>query len=200
MAGASVAAGHVALLAVLLAAQPDTPAVVDPPPMVVQLVTLQPEPPPPEPSPEPPAPQKAAPVKAKTPPKKTKPDKPPPRRIAARPARASPDVAPLLAVTGPAADGDDVVSDSQLAGAGTAESGGGGGGACNMTRRLQTALRKDARVQAAISSAHRGKAIRIWNGDWVRHPGQEGNGLAAVREAIMWEVGFAPAEIGRAHV
>lgn len=193
MAGASVAVGHVALLAVLLAAQPDRPAVVDPPPMMVQLVTLLPDPPPPQPpAPEPPKP-KVAPTKAVTPPKKTKPDKPPPRRIAARPARPSPDVAPLLAMTGPSADGDDIVSDAQLAGAGTAESGGGGGGACNMTRRLQTALRKDARVQAAIASAHRGRAIRIWNGDWVRHPGQEGNGLAAVREAIMWEVGFAPA-------
>ena len=31
-----------------------------------------------------------------------------------------------------------------------------------------------------------------WNGGWVRHPGQEGGGLAAVREAMMWEIGFAP--------
>ncbi len=35
-------------------------------------------------------------------------------------------------------------------------------------------------------------AIRVWNGDWVTHPGQEGKGLASVREAIMWEVAFAP--------
>lgn len=68
-----------------------------------------------------------------------------------------------------------------------------------MTRRLQTALRKDRLVQAAAAEAHRGqglgggKAIRVWNGDWIRHGEQEGNGLAAVREAIMWEVGFAPA-------
>jgi len=27
----------------------------------------------------------------------------------------------------------------------------------------------------------------------VRHPGQDGGGLAGVREAILWEVGFAPA-------
>ena len=57
---------------------------------------------------------------------------------------------------------------------------------------LQAALRKDARVRAAVAEAHRGRALRVWNGDWVRHGEQEGNGLAAVREAIMWEVGFAP--------
>ncbi|MBL8774171.1 MAG: hypothetical protein JNK30_22475, partial [Phenylobacterium sp.] len=34
--------------------------------------------------------------------------------------------------------------------------------------------------------------IRIWDGAWVRHGVQEGAGLAAVREAIQWEVGFAP--------
>ncbi|RAK59883.1 hypothetical protein DJ021_08725 [Phenylobacterium hankyongense] len=61
-----------------------------------------------------------------------------------------------------------------------------------MTRRLQGALRKDPRVQAAVAEAHAGKALMVWNGDWVRHTGQDGNGLAAVREAIMWEVGFAP--------
>ena len=48
-------------------------------------------------------------------------------------------------------------------------------------------------VQAAVAEAHRGKAIRVWNGDWVQHGEQEGKGLAAVREAIMWEVAFAPA-------
>ena len=62
-----------------------------------------------------------------------------------------------------------------------------------MARWLQTALRKDARVQAAVAEAHRGKAVMIWNGDWIRDGLQDGNGLAAVREAIQWEVGFAPA-------
>ena len=85
------------------------------------------------------------------------------------------------------------MSDAELASAGTAGSGtGSGGGECNMTRRLQTALRKDRLVQAAVAEAHRGKAIRVWNGDWVRHGDQEGHGLAAVREAILWEVAFAP--------
>ena len=32
----------------------------------------------------------------------------------------------------------------------------------------------------------------MWNGDWVRSGGEDGKGMAAVREAILWEVGFAP--------
>jgi hypothetical protein len=38
-----------------------------------------------------------------------------------------------------------------------------------------------------------GKAILLWNGDWVQASGQDGKGLSAVREAITWEVAFAPA-------
>ena len=64
-----------------------------------------------------------------------------------------------------------------------------------MARRLQAALRKDARVQAAVAEAGRvpGEALFVWNGDWIRSRGQDGAGLAAVREAILWEVAFAPA-------
>jgi hypothetical protein len=54
-------------------------------------------------------------------------------------------------------------------------------------------LRRDRLVQSAAAAAHRGRPILVWNGDWVRHGVQEGAGLAAVREAILWEVGFAPA-------
>jgi len=65
-----------------------------------------------------------------------------------------------------------------------------------MARRLQAALRKDPRVQAAVAGARSlstsGRALFLWNGDWIRSYGEEGNGLAAVREAIMWEVAFAP--------
>jgi hypothetical protein len=32
----------------------------------------------------------------------------------------------------------------------------------------------------------------VWNGDWVRSVGEDGKGLAAVREAMMWEIAFAP--------
>lgn len=62
-----------------------------------------------------------------------------------------------------------------------------------MARRLQDALAKDPLVRAAVASgAHAGRALRVWNGDWVANPGEDGRGLAAVREAIMWEVGFSP--------
>lgn len=61
-----------------------------------------------------------------------------------------------------------------------------------MVRWLQNALRKDSLVQAAVAQSA-GKAILVWNGDWVRSNQEDGKGLAAVREAIMWEVAFAPA-------
>jgi hypothetical protein len=61
-----------------------------------------------------------------------------------------------------------------------------------MARRLQAALRKDPLVQAAAAGLG-GKAIMVWNGDWVQSQGQDGRGLAAVREAIIWAIGFAPA-------
>lgn len=32
----------------------------------------------------------------------------------------------------------------------------------------------------------------LWNGDWVRSGVQDGKGLAVVREAVMWELAFAP--------
>jgi hypothetical protein len=63
-----------------------------------------------------------------------------------------------------------------------------------MARMIQRALRRDPLVQAAVLDAHRaGKAIMVWDGDWVKSGDQDGKGLAAVREAIMWEIGFAPA-------
>lgn len=144
--------------------------------MVVALV------PPPHP-PEVPSPPTDKPPTPEPPP-------PPPRNVA-RPAKHPPPQAMAIpAGKGPKANGDSEVSDAELASASTA--GAGGGRSCNMTQWLQSALRKDARVQAAMADVDRGKAVRVWNGDWVRHGDQEGDGLAAVREAIMWEVGFAP--------
>ena len=68
------------------------------------------------------------------------------------------------------------------------------GGECDMARRLQAALRSDALVRAAVAA--RGlsgaSAILVWDGGWVASPGENGKGLAAVREAIVWEVAFAP--------
>jgi hypothetical protein len=94
-----------------------------------------------------------------------------------------------------ASDNSDLLSDAQIAGAaGVGEGGGGGGGGCDMAQLVQKALRRDPLVHTAVRNAGRvGKAIMIWNGDWVRSGEQDGKGLSAVREAIMWEVGFAPA-------
>ncbi len=82
------------------------------------------------------------------------------------------------------------LSASDLAGAASADSG-GGGGSCDLARQVQGALRKDSLVQAAVAASG-GKAIRVWNGDWVQSSGEDGKGLAAVREAITWEIAFAP--------
>jgi hypothetical protein len=78
-----------------------------------------------------------------------------------------------------------------MAGASTAESGAGGGGECNMTRMVQAALRRDPIVQSAVREMG-ARAVMVWNGGWMQAQGEDGNGLAAVREAIMWEVAFAP--------
>jgi hypothetical protein len=92
----------------------------------------------------------------------------------------------------PVPDTSDLVSDSQLAGAASAGEG-SGGGSCDIAQLLQRALRRDPLVRAAVEDSHRtGKALMVWNGDWVRSGGQDGKGLSAVREAIMWEVAFAP--------
>lgn len=100
--------------------------------------------------------------------------------------------AAVVSVTASASDTSDILSDAQLAGA--AIPGAGGGSGCDLAREVQQALRRDAMVRAAVVDAHRlGKAILLWNGDWVRAGGQDGKGLSAVREAITWEVAFAPA-------
>jgi hypothetical protein len=62
-----------------------------------------------------------------------------------------------------------------------------------MARRVQEALRRDPLVQAAIAPLG-GKALMIWNGDWVWLPGEDGRGLTAVRQAMMWEIAFSPSE------
>ena len=166
-------AGHLTVLYALLSTHRELSATIDPEPMAVQLIEVRPAAAA-QPTPEPPSPA--------TP--------PPPRNIA-RPVAPPQDVVALAAGKGLAAEGRDELSDAQLATATTAGSGASGGD-CNMARWLQGALRKDRLVQAAVAEVHRGRAIMVWNGDWVRHPGQEGNGLAAVREAILWDVAFAP--------
>ncbi len=89
----------------------------------------------------------------------------------------------------------DVLSDSQIAGAaGVNDAAGGGGTAgCDMAYAVQKALQGDPMVRTAVQNANRlGKSIMLWDGDWVRAGMQDGKGLSGVREAIMWEVAFAP--------
>jgi hypothetical protein len=93
----------------------------------------------------------------------------------------------------PAPDNSDLLSASQLAGATAIGEGGGGGGTCDMAHAVQQALRRDPLVRTAVEGAHRiGMSVMLWNGDWVRTGEEEGKGLSAVREAISWEVAFAP--------
>jgi len=171
-------AAHAAALVALVSIHSEPPKTYEPRLMTLMLIDL----------PKPKPPPKPAPPLAEAEPA---PADPPPRKASFRPSPPRPDVAPLPAgkdkTTSPGVE----VSDAQLAGAATAGSG-GAGGVCNMPRWLQSQLRKDARVQAAVAEVHRGKAIMVWNGDWVRREDQEGAGLAAVREAMMWEIGFAP--------
>ena len=66
-----------------------------------------------------------------------------------------------------------------------------------MVRRLQDALRADPEVRAAVTRAYRampasGRAILVWNGDWIQDPAQTGKGLAGVRQAIALEIAFSP--------
>jgi hypothetical protein len=202
-------AAHAAVALAIYQARPEPMNVYEEQPMALSLVEprlLMPPPPPPEPEPDP-APKVAeaapGPPSADAPVPTPSPDKPKPLRKA-RLAKTPPkSVAPLFAgkaqsdVVGVAqtvAPGNGL-SEGQIAGARTAGSGGAGGG-CDMVELLQNALRQDADVQAAIAREHAvlsGKAINLWSGDWIRGSGQEGKGLAGVRQAIIMEVGFAPA-------
>jgi len=175
LAGAFTVAVHVAALALLLiprASTPPAPTGPEPEPIQVSLVDT--------PKPTPPGPPKM--------------DMAQPE---AAPAPALPQFATRMpvrvAVATAKPDNSDLLSASQLAGAAAAGEGGGGGGGCDLARAVQQALRRDPQVRSAVEEANRsGKAIMLWNGDWVRSGGQEGKGLSAAREAVMWEVGFAP--------
>lgn len=130
-------------------------------------------------------------------------------RAVVRPVPADLNVKPLLIAETeevPAADPVIALSEAELGRARTAGSGGGGGGSgtgagggrCDMVQWLETELRKAPRVRAAVAEAHRvagvdSRAVMVWNGDWIRGPGQEGKGYAGVREALAMEIAFAPA-------
>ncbi|WP_148216825.1 hypothetical protein [Phenylobacterium zucineum] len=199
-------AAHLAIpLAIVVGARDEAPR-IEPEPIVVSLVR-PPPPPPPPPPPKPPETPKpggspaAAPAKAA---------EAPPRRPVRRAVRPPPpDVEPLLAPEAPPVPVETLatVGEAALVGARTAGSGrgsgtgtgsgvGDGGEPCDMVRRLQAALRRDPEVRAAVAQAHRtgagGRAILVWDGDWIRSPGEAGKGLAGVRQAIVMEVAFAP--------
>jgi hypothetical protein len=153
----------------------------------------------------PPAPKPPAPLR-RTPAKRTTRRKAPVHfaaapRIAARPSPAPPvpEALPAAFVQARAAGDGAELSGDQLAGAqavGEGDGAGSGGAECNMARRVQAALRKDPLARAAVHAAS-GHAIMVWNGDWVQAGAEDGKGLAAVREAITWEVAFAPPECRR---
>ncbi len=212
---------HVALLLTLAAVTPRGPAVTAHPEIPIAAVVMPPPPPPPEPPPAPKpaenaskaaekpaaaAPRKAPPATPKPAAKQPSPAKP---VIQPRVARTPPpEVEPLPAPGGSPGEPSVLLGEADLAGALVAGAGrgagggdgpgGGGGGRCDMVERLQEALRGDREVRAAVTQAHRslsagGKAILVWNGEWMRNPGQDGKGLAGVRQAIAMEVAFAPA-------
>lgn len=195
LAAATSLAAHAAVILALASLRPDVLQVFDPEPMNVALVDL---PKPPEPL-APPA-QNNEPAPSPNPPAPAKPT--PPRNIA-RKAVIPPDVKPILADEGPTTEPAPILSDAEIASAATAGSGGGngsgaGGGTCDMISHLEDRLRKDPDVRAAVSRAHQAagpahKALLVWNGDWITSTGQEGKGIAGVREAMMMEIAFAPA-------
>jgi hypothetical protein len=167
---------HLGVAVFLLTALTSPPMPAETPPVVVQLVDLRP--PPVQPPLTPPAPTRPTPVQ------------PPAAPTIARRTPVPAKTATLAASDVDASEPGNALSAAQIAGAASADSG-PSGRPCDMARLLQSALRKDPLVQAAVAGAT-GKAIMVWDGDWVRNRGEDGKGLAAVREAILWEVAFAP--------
>ena len=175
---------HMALFLTLIWTRAEPPKPADPFPMSVSMIDA------PLLVPEPKPPPKAAPAPTPKPPE--------PLKIAARktPPPVRPRVEPLPA--GDVTKGETSskqLSEGELAGATTADSGPSGRN-CNMVRMLQTALRKSPGVAAAVVAAHQSmggaRPITMWNGEWIRTNGEDGAGLAGVREAMMIGIAFAP--------
>jgi hypothetical protein len=188
-------AAHALILVLVLQAFPTPLQVFEPQALTVELV-------PPPPPPQPPTPPEPQPKPRPEPPKPVQARKPAPTRAAAHPihmAVRAPRPESLPTSLAPQVQAPTELSAAEVAGAITAGdgSGSGGGRACDMVRRLQDELRRDPRVVQAIEQAHRasggrGAAIMVWNGDWIRSGGEDGKGLAGVRQAIAVGVAFAP--------
>jgi hypothetical protein len=174
MASVFTVGAHVAVLTALLWPHTRPPAAAKPELALIQVSLL----------PTPPGPEKPEKDDAGGPQNVVQPTPPPPpTRVPSR-----------VVVETVQPDNSDLLSESQIAGAASAGEGGGGGGGCDMSQAVQKALRRDPLVRAAVEGANRsGKSVMLWDGDWVRTGGQDGKGLSAVREAIMWEVAFVPA-------
>jgi len=169
-------AAHLAILAIILLIPKPLPVTtVEDAPISVSLVPGD------KPAPAPKTEEEAPKPKAQPPQRHT---------LVRREAKIAPPEAPAAGKDPKPPQSGVELSASDLAGAMSADSG-GGGGQCDLARQLQGALRKDPLVQAAVAGSG-GKAIMVWNGDWVRSNGEDGKGLAAVREAIIWEIAFAP--------
>jgi len=189
-------AAHALILALILQQFPKPVEMFEPQAVTVELVA------PPAPPPAPPAPE-PKPKPTPQPPKPSQARSHLPVKAQVRPihmAVHAPVPQALFAARAPPAPAPTELSAAEVAGAITAGSGSGSGsagGACDMVRRLQDALRRDPRVRAAVEESHRaaggrGAAIMVWNGDWIRNGGEDGKGLAGVRQAIAVEVAFAP--------
>ena len=202
-------AAHLAIGLAMLSARAEAPGIeAAPEPILVSLV--EPPPPPPRQTPaptpdDPGATAATAPVPTPKPPVPTKP-LPVVRPTPKPPLRVETVAAAAVSLPAPMATlGEAQLVGARTAGSGSAGGGGSGGGsgsgapggACDMVGRLQAALREDPEVRAALTEAYgvaggAGRALLVWNGDWVRNPGQAGKGLAGVRQAIMLEIAFAP--------
>ncbi|QUD90096.1 hypothetical protein [Phenylobacterium montanum] len=189
--------GHVVVLMALMIAPRMPPQTPEPTPLTVALIDGRALAPAPIPAPEPAkAPQptheraKPKPVKASH---RPEPVKPLTRHVTVARAEdpAAARAARIAAEDAPVATSVPTLSAAQLAGAASADSGELGGGTCDMAGRLQEVLRHDHLVRTAVSSLT-GKSIMVWNGEWKWMPGDTGQGLTAVRQALIWEIAYAP--------
>lgn len=219
LAGAISVIAHLAVMGPALLARGGPPPVrpVEAAPPVVVVTLFRPPPPTPGTEPAPAAgpgpPAGPATVTPAASPARARPAPPAPTPRPGRPSSPAPPEVATLAVRAAAPPALlATLSDAQLAGATVAGAGGGeggfgagggsgggsgaGDGGCDMVGRLQDALRNDPEVRAAVARAQSavgpGKALLVWNGEWIRNPGEAGEGLAGVRQAIAMEVAFAP--------
>lgn len=191
--------------------RPQAPAQPSPDPDPGGAATTTPEPEP-DPVVTPPAAKAPEPPKPPASPVRARPPVPAPRSVPTLAATAALNRGPAAQPAGPALVSPNLVSvgAGELAGAATAGSGRGGGsgsgagsgsgsgsgGDCDMIARLQRALRDDPDIRDGLVRARRdlppGRTPLLWNGNWLRTPGEDGDGLAGVRQAIAVEVAFAP--------